>query len=90
MLGLANAMVPSKNIDALKQSLMWCETDEIEKIIASYQTDPGLPCLSQHMTSITHIFGGEDTPEDMQRRANDLFCLRPNDPFLKQVVKAFC
>ena len=47
MLGLASAMVPSQNIDALKQSLIRsCETDEIEKIIASYQTDPGLPCLA--------------------------------------------
>jgi enoyl-CoA hydratase len=89
MLGLASAIVLSKNIDALKQSLMWCETDEIEKIIASYQTDPGLPCLSQHMMSITHIFGGEDTPEDMQQRANDLLCLRPNDLFLKEVATAF-
>ena len=89
MLGLASAMVPSQNIDALKQSLIWCETDEIEKIIASYQIDPGLPCLSQHMTSINYIFGGEDTPEDMRQRANDLLCLRPTDLFLKQVVTAF-
>ena len=41
------------------------------------------------MTSISHIFGGEETPEDMQERARDLLCLRPNDTFLKQVVTAF-
>ena len=89
MLGLASAVVPSQDIDALKQSLISCETDEIEKTIASYQTDPGLSCLSKHMTSINHIFGGEDMPEDMQQRAEDLLCLRPNDIFLKQVVTAF-
>ena len=89
MLGLASAMVPSQDIDALKQSLIWCETDEIEKIIASYQIDPGLPCLSPQMKSINHIFSGQDTPEDMQQRAKDLLCLRPNDIFLKQVVMAF-
>ena len=89
MLGLASAMVPSQNIANLKQALIRCETDDIDKVIASYQTDPGLPSLSQHMTSISYIFGGEKTPEDMQERAQDLLCLRPNDTFLKQIVAAF-
>ena len=89
MLGLASAMVPSQNIKYLKQALIRCETDEIDKIIASYQIDPGLPGLSQHMTSISYIFGGEETPEDMQERAQELLCLRPNDTFLKQIVTAF-
>jgi enoyl-CoA hydratase/carnithine racemase len=89
MLGLARAMVPSQNIDNLKQSLIRCKTDEIDEIIASYQSDPGLPSLYRHMTSITHIFGGEATPEDMQKRAQDLLCRRPNDVFLQDVVTAF-
>ena len=89
MLGLASAMVPSQNIKGLREALIRCETDEIDKIIASYQTDPGLPGLSQHMTSISYIFGGEETPEDMQERAQDLLCLRPNDNFLKHIVTAF-
>ena len=89
MLGLASAMVPSQNIANLKQALIRCETDDIDKVIASYQTDPGLPSLSQHMTSISYIFGGEKTPEDMQERAQDLLCLRPNDIFLRQIVTAF-
>ena len=41
------------------------------------------------MTSITYIFGGEGTPEEMQKRAQDLLCLRPSDTFLKQTVTAF-
>ncbi len=89
MLGLASAIVKSQDIAALKQSLMRCETDEIDKIIASYQTDPGLPGLNQHMTSINYIFGGEGAPEDMQKRAQDLLHLKPNDAFLKKTVTAF-
>ncbi len=76
MLGLASAIVPSQNIRYLKQSLIRCETDEIAKVIASYQTDPGLPSLSQHMASISCIFGDEGTPEDMQERAQDFLRLR--------------
>jgi len=87
--GLANAFVKSQDITDLKQSLIRCETDEIDKVIASYQTDLGLPDLNQHMPSISNIFGGEGAPEDMQKRAQDLLCLRPNDAFLKQVVNAF-
>ena len=89
MLGLASAVVPSQDIKSLKQELIRCETNEIDTIIASYQTDPGLPRLSQHMTSISYIFGGEETPKDMQERAQDLLCLRPNDTFLKQIVTGF-
>ncbi|MDC3234968.1 enoyl-CoA hydratase/isomerase family protein [Candidatus Puniceispirillum sp.] len=89
MLGLASAMVPSQNIRILKQSLMRCDTDEIDKLITSYQTDPGLPSLSQHMPSISDIFAGEKTPEDMQERAQDLLCLQPNDTFVQQIVTAF-
>ena len=40
------------------------------------------------MPLIIHIFGGEGTPEDMQERAQDLLRLRPNDPFVKQVITA--
>ena len=87
--GLATAIVKAKNIDALQQSLTRCNTDEIGKIIASYQTDPGLPSLSKHMKSIIHIFGGEGTPEDIQRRAQDLWRLKPEDTFLRQIVTAF-
>jgi len=89
MLGLASASVPSRNIENLKRALTHCATDEIDKVIAFYQTDPGLPGLSQNMTSISHIFGGEETPEDMLRRAQDLLLLRPNDTFLKQIVSSF-
>ena len=89
MLGLASAMVPSASIKHLKQALIQCGTDEIDKVIKSYQTDPGLPGLSQHMTSISYIFGGEKTPEDMQELAQDLLCLRPKDAFVNQIVTAF-
>lgn len=89
MLGLASAMVPSHQVDALKQSLMDCNTCDIDKVIASFKTDPGLPALNQHMPSIIHIFDGEGTPEDMQERAQNLLRLRPNDPLVKQVVTAF-
>ena len=89
MLGLASAIVPSQNISKLKQLLIRCKTDEIDKIIESHQTDPGLPGLHQHMSAITHIFGGEGMPEDMQKRAQDLLYLRPNDIFLQQLVTAF-
>jgi enoyl-CoA hydratase len=41
------------------------------------------------MPSITHIFDGEVTPEVMQERAQELLRLRPNDPFVNQVVTAF-
>ena len=89
MLGLASAMVPSQHIDALKKALTECNTLELDQIVSCYQIDPGLPALDQHMPSIIHIFGGEVTPEDMQERAQDLLRLRPNDPFVKQVVTAF-
>jgi enoyl-CoA hydratase/carnithine racemase len=89
MLGLASAMVPSKNVEYLKQAIIRCKTDEIDKVIKSYQIDPGVPGLSQHMTSISYIFGGEKTPEDMQERAQDLLRLRPNEIFLRQIVAAF-
>ncbi len=89
MLGLGSAMVLSRNIKSLKQALIRCKTDEIDKIIASYQYDPGLPDLSQHMNSISAIFAGEKTPEGMQERAQDLLCSRPNDAFLKKIVTAF-
>ena len=89
MLGLASTMVPSQNIKCLKQELIYCKSDEIDKVIKSYQTDPGLPGLTQHMTLISYIFGDEKTPEEMQERAQDLLSLRPNDTFLKQIVNAF-
>ena len=38
MLGLANAMVPSQNIANLKQALIRCETDDIDKIINTKET----------------------------------------------------
>lgn len=89
MLGLASAMVPSQQIDALKQEVIGCKTSEIDKIIAYYRADPGSPALNPNMISINHIFGGEGTPEDMQERAQDLLHLQPSDPFVKQVVDAF-
>ena len=73
----------------MKQLLIRCKTHEIDDIIASYQNDPGLPGLHQHMTLITDVFGGERTPEGMQKRAQDLLCLWPNDAFLRQMVIAF-
>ena len=89
MFKLASAMVPSLNIESLKQALIRCGTDEIDKVIKSYQTDPGVPALSQQMTLISAIFSGEKTPEDMQELARDLLRSRPNDTFLKQIVTAF-
>ncbi len=89
MLGLATAFLPSKQIGELKERLVRCKTDEVEKIIASIQTDPGFPFLKQYMPVISHIFGGQVTPDVMQKRAQKLLNLRPNDRFVQQVVKAF-
>ena len=41
------------------------------------------------MKSINHVFGCEGTPEDMQKRAQDLLFIRPNDVFLQNLVTAF-
>lgn len=89
VLGLASAIVPSQNINFLKQDLTKCKTSEIDRVIESYQIDPGVPTLNQYMNSIDDIFSGDINPEDMQDRAKSLLLLRPKDPFVKQVVKAF-
>ena len=89
MLGLATAFLASQQIDELKEKLVRCKTDEVEKIIASVRTDPGFPALKHYMPVISHIFSGQVTPEVMQKRAQKLLNLRPNDPFVRQVVSAF-
>ena len=89
ILGLASSMVPSKQIESLKKALLECKTSAIDQVIASYQMDPGIPSLNQHMPSINYIFGGDITAEEMQDRAQDLHQLRPDDTFVKQVVTAF-
>ena len=89
MLGLASAMVRSKQIEALKNALLTCKTAAIDQVIKSYQMDPGLPSLNQYMLSINHIFGSDVSAEEMQDRAQDLCLMRPNDTFVNQVVTAF-
>ncbi|MDC1383379.1 enoyl-CoA hydratase/isomerase family protein [Candidatus Puniceispirillum sp.] len=89
MLGLASAMVSCEQIEALRKALLKCETAAIDQVITSYRMDPGLPALNQHMPSINHIFGSDVSAEEMQNRAQDLYLIRPNDTFVKQVVTAF-
>ena len=89
MLGLATAIVSSQQISNLRRALTTCKASEIDKVIKSHQIDPGTPTLNQYMPSVNYIFGGDRTPEDMQEHARGLLLLRPNDPFVKQVVRAF-
>jgi enoyl-CoA hydratase/carnithine racemase len=89
LLGLAGAMVPSQQIEPLRQALIGCKSDEIDQIIEAFQADPGFPSLNLNMASINYIFSGEGTPEEMQERAQNLMRLRPNDPFLEEVTAAF-
>ena len=88
-LGLANYLVPSKEIETLKNALMSCETDQIDRVIISHQVDLGLSKLSQNIESINYIFDSDLKPEHMQNRALELHSMRPSDQFVKDVVVAF-
>ncbi|MDC1294272.1 enoyl-CoA hydratase/isomerase family protein [Candidatus Puniceispirillum sp.] len=89
MLGLATSMVASSQMAGLKKSLLNCTASEIDKVIAKFKMDPGVPTLNQHMLVIERIFGGDATPEQMQERAEDLALMRPNDKLVSYVVTAF-
>ena len=89
MLGLATSMVSSEQMAELKQSLLDCTASEIDRVIADFKMDPGVPALSHHMPEIDRIFGGDVTPEQMQERAEDLARMRPNDKLVSHVVTAF-
>ena len=73
----------------LKQSLLDCTASEIDQVIAEFKLDPGVPALNYHMPVIEHIFGGDVTPEQMQKRAEDLALMRPNDKLVSHVLTAF-
>ena len=88
-LGLASAMVRSQQLEELRKALLACKTAAIDQVIKSYKIDPGIPTLNQYMPSINHIFGSDVSAEEMQDRAQDLYLMRPNDTFVKQVVTAF-
>lgn len=89
MLGLASAVVPSREIEALKNALLECKTATIDQVISSYQTGPGFPFLNNHLQSINQIFEGDVTAEKMEERAQELYRLSSSDPLVKQVVTAF-
>ena len=89
MLGLATSMVSSEQMAELKQSLLDCTASEIDRVIADFKMDPGVPALNHHMPVIERIFGGDVTPEQMQERAEDLARMRPNDKLVSHVVTAF-
>ncbi|MGB0584266.1 MAG: enoyl-CoA hydratase/isomerase family protein, partial [Candidatus Puniceispirillaceae bacterium] len=89
MLGLATSMVSSEQMAELKQSLLDCTASEIDRVIADFKMDPGVPALNHHMPVIDRIFLGDVTPEQMQERAEDLARMRPNDKLVSHVVTAF-
>ena len=75
MLGLANAMVPSAEMTALKGALLACSADEIDDIITRYRSDPGPAPLQAVRTEIDYIFAGDD-PVAMRERAGDMARLK--------------
>ena len=89
MLGLATSMVSSEQMAELKQSLLDCTASEIDRVIADFKMDPGVPALNHHMPVIDRIFGGDVTPEQMQERAEDLARMRPNDKLVSHALTAF-
>ena len=89
MLGLATSMVASAQLAELKQSLLDCTASEIDQVIAEFKMDPGVPALNHHIPVIDHIFGGDVNPEQMQKRAEDLALMRPNDKLVSHVLTAF-
>ena len=89
MLGLATSMLPSNQVETVKNALLACATADIDDVVRRFETDPGVPALNHHMPVINHIFAGDVTPEDMQERALDLAQLRPNDKLVRHVNEAF-
>lgn len=75
MLGLANAMVQSTEVTALKDALLVCSADKIDDIITQYRSDPGPAPLQAGRTEIDYIFAGED-PAAMRDRAGDMARLK--------------
>ena len=75
MLGLANAMVPSTEVTALKDALLACSADKIDDIITQYRSDPGPAPLQAGRTEIDYIFAGKD-PAAMRDRAGDMARLK--------------
>ena len=75
MLGLANAMVPSANVTALKDALLACSADEIDDVVTRYRSDPGPAPLQAGRTEIDYIFAGDD-PAVMRDRAGDMARLK--------------
>ena len=75
MLGLANAMVPSADVTALKDALLACSVDEIDDVVTRYRSDPGPAPLQAGRTEIDYIFAG-DEPAVMRDRAGDMARLK--------------
>ena len=75
MLGLANAMVPSADVTALKDALLACSADEIDDVVTRYRSDPGPAPLQAGRTEIDYIFAGDD-PAVMRDRAGDMARLK--------------
>ena len=75
MLGLANAMVRSSEMPALRSSLLACSAGEVDDIITRYRSDPGPAPLQAGWTEIDYIFGGDD-PAAMRERAGDMAQLK--------------
>ena len=86
LLGLADAVVPSAHMAALRTALLGCAPDDIESVIEAHRTDPGPASLQANRTVIDHIFSGDDLAA-MRDRAGDLARLK-GDEFAAKVHDA--
>ena len=86
LLGLADAVVPSAHMAALRRALLDCTPDGIESVIEAHQIDPGQALMQANRTVIDHIFSGDDLPA-MRDRAGDLARLK-GDSFAAKIHDA--
>jgi len=76
MLGLAHSVTRSDDMSGLKEALIGCGSDQIEKVLARFQHDPGSAYLPGIRPLLEQIFVGDNIAA-MLERAADLALLRP-------------
>lgn len=88
LLGLATAYVPSASLIDLKEKLLHCHVDQIDKIIKQFQIDTEQSLLSSQRQLIDHIFA-DGSVESMRDRAAGLAENMPHNKLLGAIVTAF-